>query len=55
LLLHCYVGCHWHILLVTLCWCYHQHLFFTQRNVTNNDFCSRIVLCKFRFSMSTFF
>ncbi len=35
--------------------CYHQHLFFTQHNVTNNDFCSRIVLCKFRFSMSTFF
>jgi hypothetical protein len=41
LLLHCVV-------------CYHQHLLFIEHNLTNNNFCSRIVLCKFRFSSATF-
>ncbi len=42
LLLHCVVCCH-------------QHLLFIEHNFTNNNFCSRTVLCKFRFSSATFF
>jgi hypothetical protein len=34
--------------------CCHQHLLFIEHNLTNNNICSRIVLCKFWFSSPTF-
>jgi len=43
------------VLLLHCVMCCHQHLLFIEHNLINNNFYTRIVLCKFRLSSPTFF